>query len=417
MQARRPIITTAEREPIALLNINAGTYEIGSGRQDRGEIISYDSTIALHQPDYGSSPFELAELARARHEARTISPLTTFENIDRLKRRLEAISLSDHLKFNIAGQCDWEVGPDISIKDRVQQRLALNHVMEEETDEHTENAQRDENECNKPRNQAFELADGIHIPSYVGGMVNGRDRNDRKPTPSRMVAARLQARDVWRHLAIENGRHIWGAHEALNLAYEEDHAYLHRGKIYIASGDMVWVGDKTRSGKHLDLLEQIENAVALKIGQSVTADDLRFYINKLNPRDPMTGRRRPGKLTLMMRFDMNDDEKADELLNVIAKEAPETILMYDIHAAAKMQPDGTKTRLVTDIIDGIINLSAACRARSLRLHGWHLEAMGRDDIKECIDFPGDAPTRESFMDPNLNLSQLRRVIRETRSCF
>src|SRR5205085_8840464 len=105
------------------------------------------------------------------------------------------------------------------------------------------------------------------------------------------------------NLGTERGIHevdFWTSHEALILGYEE--ALTRRdsltGEWYDCSAHLLWVGDRTRQlgGAHVEFLAGVGNPLGVKVGPSVSPDELVSLCERLNPG------RVPGRLSLITRL-------------------------------------------------------------------------------------------------------------------
>ena len=94
---------------------------------------------------------------------------------------------------------------------------------------------------------------------------------------------------------------FYTSHEALLLEYEEalcPRRFDQRDAGIAGSGHLIWIGDRTRQpdGAHVEFCRGVQNPIGLKCGPSLTADDLKVLLAKLNPDNE------PGRLTLIARF-------------------------------------------------------------------------------------------------------------------
>jgi 3-deoxy-7-phosphoheptulonate synthase len=269
----------------------------------------------------------------------------------------------------------------------------------------------------KPRSSATEtvtedlqteaIRAGETVASFLGEGVNGIPVDQRRPQPNRMVAMAVQARDLEEQLTATIGHHVPAAHEALLLPYERAQIVEDKnGKRYLLSADLPWVGARTNDpeGEHVTMLSGVENAVGVKISASSDAAHIKALAEKLNPND------KAGKLVFMMRLGAEKVDRLGEVLDAIREHAKNAVVMYDIHGVTKTNEHKEKIRAVPDIIDEIKQLTEACNNRGLRMSGLHLETMGDDHERECIDEPGERPSRPGNVDPRLNPGQLRRIL-------
>jgi 3-deoxy-7-phosphoheptulonate synthase len=266
-------------------------------------------------------------------------------------------------------------------------------------------------QASKPR--SLEMENGQY--SYYGDMVNSLT-GDRTPDPSRMVAAAIQSRDISKALEHNNSQHVMLAHEALLLPYERNFILDENGDQFLASADMPWIGERTRKKGSLQvqLLDDVYNPIGIKIGPETTQGDIAYLAEKLNPLAE------PGKLAFIFRFGRDRINNASVVLDAINRLAPNSIIMSDpCHGnTVKVQNrDGQsqKTRIVEDMIDEVVGISDICNMYGMKLHGLHLEAVAMsEDKKQCIDKRGELPTCKSDVDPQLNIVQLRKLLKATK---
>ena len=79
------------------------------------------------------------------------------------------------------------------------------------------------------------------------------------------------------------------SHEALLLGYEQ--ALTRQDSItkkwYTCSGHFLWIGDRTRQldSAHVEFLSGVDNPIGIKLGPSITENELLRFIEKLNPKE------------------------------------------------------------------------------------------------------------------------------------
>ena len=202
----------------------------------------------------------------------------------------------------------------------------------------------------KPRSKPTEMVNGQEIPSYRGDNVNSHDPSDRQPNPDRLLqayhhsaatlnylralldggVADLQHPEHWNLAFVQEARarsqyedliarihdtldfmratgvgdaeswrrvDLFTSHEGLLLAYEEAHTEAVGDRYYNLGAHMLWIGDRTRQvdGAHLEYFRGIENPIGLKVGPSMSPEDLLASLRILNPKNEL------GKVTLITR--------------------------------------------------------------------------------------------------------------------
>ena len=208
----------------------------------------------------------------------------------------------------------------------------------------------------KPRSAPMETINGVELPSYRGDIINELDFTPeaRIPNPEKMLRAYTQAAatlnlirafstggyadvhqvhswtlgftetekvDRYREIAnrisdtldfmaaagvTSETAHtlqtveFYTSHESLLLEYEEALTRVDSttGKWLAGSGHMLWIGDRTRQpdGAHVEFLSGVQNPIGLKCGPTMTTDDLKALLAKLNPANE------EGRLSLIARF-------------------------------------------------------------------------------------------------------------------
>ena len=204
------------------------------------------------------------------------------------------------------------------------------------------------------------------------------------------------------------------SHEALHLEYE---TALTRRSIqgtghYNLGTHFPWIGDRTRAldGAHLEYLRGIRNPVAVKVGPTMTADELVEITERLNPENEA------GRLTLIHRM---GSERIGSLLpplvDVLRRRQRRVLWICDpMHGNTISTLQGRKTRRVDDIIDELRLAFAVHRDGDSRLGGVHLELTG-ENVTECIGgsrglTEGDLESAyQTQLDPRLNYEQALEI--------
>lgn len=273
----------------------------------------------------------------------------------------------------------------------------------------------------KPRSQPVEHVGGLELPVFRGHLVNSPepDPEGRKPAPQRLLAGYRAARQVLAHLGWPNPTFlpgfeppVWTSHEVLLLDYELPMVRpVGDGRLLLTSTHWPWIGERTRQhdGAHVALLSRVVNPVACKIGPRVTADELLFLCERLDPE------REPGRLTLIVR--MGADVVVELLPSLVtatrAAGHPVIWLCDPMHANTVVSPNGLKTRYLESIKREIRGFQQAVLAGGAVAGGLHLETTP-DDVVECVpdkshvDQVGDKYA--SLCDPRLNPRQALSVI-------
>ncbi|MFQ5347727.1 MAG: class II 3-deoxy-7-phosphoheptulonate synthase [Rhodothalassiaceae bacterium] len=319
----------------------------------------------------------------------------------------------------------------------------------------------------KPRSSASETRGGVTLPSYRGDIINGIkfDATARTPDPERLLRAYHQAAATLNHLrALSHGGyagldevHRWNldyvahspaserfqdladrigealdfmracgvgademaalrgtefftSHECLLLGYEE--ALTRRepetGLWIDGSAHFLWCGDRTRQveGAHLEFLRGIANPVAVKVGPSMTPDELLRVIDRLDPANEA------GRLTLICRFGAERiAQHLPPLVRAVRREGRCVVWSSDpMHGNTVKTAAGLKTRRFDRLLEEVRQFFAIHRAEGSYAGGIHLELTGQN-VTECtggamaITDEALASRYHTHCDPRLNADQ------------
>jgi 3-deoxy-7-phosphoheptulonate synthase len=319
----------------------------------------------------------------------------------------------------------------------------------------------------KPRSGDTETVGATTLPSYRGDNINGLafDAASRTPDPARMMRGYMQSaatlnllrafasggyaslhqvhkwnldfagRSLWseQYQALADrigealdfmaacgispetvpqlkGTSFFTSHEALLLQYEQALTRQDSltGDWYGTSAHMLWIGDRTRfaGSAHVEFLRGVGNPLGLKVGPSITADDLLRLIDTLNPLNS------PGRLTLIARFGADKvDAALPRLVRAIAREGRSVVWSCDpMHGNTVKVAGGYKTRPFDLILREVRSFFAIHRAEGTHAGGIHVEMTGQD-VTECtggaigVTDEGLSNRYETQCDPRLNASQ------------
>ncbi|KAI9916940.1 hypothetical protein PsorP6_017151 [Peronosclerospora sorghi] len=320
----------------------------------------------------------------------------------------------------------------------------------------------------KPRSSDTEILDGETVISFRGENINGYEKEQRVPDPTRLLrgyfhsAATLNygrvlvssgfadihdagkwdldfvqtssRREEYQHMVNEitdslHFVHMCGvgadsphlktvdlfvSHEGLELGYEEAMTRKINGKYYNVGTDFLWIGDRTRQldHAHVEYFRGIGNPIGIKIGPSMAVDDLVPLIRKLW-KDPEEN---PGKITLITRY--GSDKVSDFLpKHIAAVEVAGLKVIWSCdpcHGNTIVAENGYKTRPFDRIFSELEQTLEIHRKAGTSLGGVHFELTG-ENVTECIGGPEgiderDLPLRyTSYCDPRLNYSQSMEV--------
>ncbi|MDO5613452.1 MAG: 3-deoxy-7-phosphoheptulonate synthase class II [Paracoccus sp. (in: a-proteobacteria)] len=318
----------------------------------------------------------------------------------------------------------------------------------------------------KPRSAPTETVDGVELPSYRGDIINGFDFTEtaRVPDPNRMLMAYTQAAaslnllrafstggyaDIQRvqswisdfaggpeaaryaevaerisdamafmaaaGVTAETAHDLgtvdfYTSHEALLLEYEQALARTDSttGLPVAGSGHMLWIGDRTRQvdGAHVEFARGVQNPIGLKCGPSISEDDLKALIWKLNPDND------PGRLTLIARFGAGKvGDNLPRLIRAVQAEGANVVWSCDpMHGNTIKSASGYKTRPFDSVLREVREFFAIHAAEGTIPGGVHFEMTGKD-VTECtggVRAVTDEDLSDRYhtaCDPRLNASQ------------
>ncbi len=318
----------------------------------------------------------------------------------------------------------------------------------------------------KPRSAPTEVIDGVELPSYRGDIINDLEFTPtaRIPDPSRMLQAYTQAAatlnlirafstggyadvnqvhswtlgfvegekaekyrvlagrisdtlDFMKAAGVDSDRahtlqsvDFYTSHEGLLLEYEEALTRLDStsDKWLAGSGHLIWIGDRTRQpdGAHVEFCRGVLNPIGLKCGPSMTSEDLKVLMKKLNPENEA------GRLTLIARFGAgNVAEHLPRLIQTVKDEGANVLWVCDpMHGNTIKSSTGFKTRPFDAVLREVREFFAVHAAEGTVPGGVHFEMTGQD-VTECTGgvravTDEDLSARyHTACDPRLNASQ------------
>lgn len=417
---------------------------------------------SLQQPVYADA----AELEVALAKLRDLPPLVTSWEILALKALL-ADAAQGHRFLLQGGDCaesfDDCTSPLISnrLKVMLQMSLVLVHGLQLPV----VRVGRFAGQYAKPRSADTETRDGATLPSYRGDLVNAPafTAEARRADPQRLVSghahsamtmnfvralidggfADLHHPEYWdlawvEHSPLQNeyramvesiGRSLrfmetlagepigsyqrvdfYTSHEALVLHYEQalTRRVPRQDGWFNLSTHFPWIGMRTAAldGAHVEYFRGIRNPVAVKIGPSVTPDQLLRLCDALDPQ------REAGRLTLIHRMGAAKIETAlRPLLDAVRAEGREPLWVCDpMHGNTESVSNGFKTRRFENIRGELESAFDVHAAAGTRLGGVHLELTG-ENVTECMGGARDLTESDlsraykSQVDPRLNYEQ------------
>ncbi|MCA0273666.1 MAG: 3-deoxy-7-phosphoheptulonate synthase class II [Proteobacteria bacterium] len=318
----------------------------------------------------------------------------------------------------------------------------------------------------KPRSTPTEVVGGVELPSYRGDIINGFDFTPeaRIPDPARMLQAYTQAAaslnllrafstggfadmhrvqswiagftdeeeaQLYREVAIRiqdamdfmaaagvtsdtvhamSTVDFYTSHEALLLEYEEALCRIDStsGLPVAGSGHMIWIGDRTRQpdGAHVEFCRGVQNPIGLKCGPSLTSEDLKVLMSRLNPENEA------GRLTLIARFGAGKvADNLPRLIRAVQEEGANVVWTCDpMHGNTIKAASGYKTRPFESVLREVKEFFGVHKAEGTIPGGVHFEMTGKD-VTECtggVRAVTDEDLSDRYhtaCDPRLNGSQ------------
>ena len=180
-----------------------------------------------------------------------------------------------------------------------------------------------------------------------------------------------------------NRMDFYCCHEGLHLLYEQAQTRQvpHSPGWYNLSTHFPWIGDRTRAvdGAHVECFRGIENPIGVKIGPTITPDELITLAETLNPRNE------PGRLTLIHRFGNRwIRDSLPPLIRAIQKAGRVVVWCCDpMHGNMEVTRVGIKTRNFEKILSELEQAFEIHHKEHSYLGGVHFELTG-DDVTECI---------------------------------
>ena len=417
----------------------------------------------VQMPDYTDA----AALTAVEAQLSKYPPLVFAGEARRLKRHLGAASRGEAFLLQ-GGDCaeSFEQFSADGIRDTFKVMLQMAMVLTYGAKVPVIKLGRMAGQFAKPRSAPTEVIDGQELPSYRGDIINELAFTPaaRIPDPAKMLQAYTQAAATLNLLrafstggyADVNQVHSWTlgftetkraeayrevanrisdtldfmkaagvtqdtahtlqsvefytSHEGLLLEYEEALTRLDStsGNWLAGSGHMIWIGDRTRQpdGAHVAYCSGVLNPIGLKCGPSMTSEDLKLLMAKLNPQNEA------GRLTLIARFGAGKvAEHLPRLIQTVREAGANVLWVCDpMHGNTIKSSTGYKTRPFDAVLQEVREFFAVHAAEGTVPGGVHFEMTGQD-VTECIGgvravSEEDLSDRyHTACDPRLNASQ------------
>jgi len=417
------------------------------------------------QPKYS----DLSQLQSVEQQLSQFPPLVFAEEIRALRNQLKNVCVGEGFLLQ-GGDCA-ESFSDFNapkIRDTFKVILQMAIVMTFAGSCPVTKVARMAGQYAKPRSSDFETIGDLSLPSYRGDIINGSEFDEaaRQPDPERMLKAyhhsaatmnllrafaqgglaNLHKVHKWnlsfvasnplkeryqkiaeeiqsalrfmKVLGINSDNNaaihetsLFTSHEALLLPYEQalTRTDTLTGLPYDCSAHMVWIGERTRKldQAHVEFMRGIHNPVGVKVGPTMTGDELIQLIDALNPDNE------PGRLTLITRMGADNlANKLPELVRRVKQEGRNVVWSSDpMHGNTIKADNGLKTRNFDAIHKELRHFFAIHQAEGTYPGGIHLEMTG-EDVTECTGgayriSEADLSSRyRTQCDPRLNADQV-----------
>src|SRR5689334_7056180 len=418
-------------------------------------------TDALARPAVQQPTWPDADaVARVRALLETVPPVTVPSEVDALQERLGAIARGEAFLLQ-GGDCaeTFIDNTESHLRGSIRTLLQMAVVLTYGTSMPVVKVGRIAGQYAKPRSAELDAAG---LPSYRGDMVNGLEPTPdaRRPDPSRLVRAyanaaaamnlaraitgagladlhhlhewnmdfvrRSSAGERYERVATEIDRSLrfmsacgvddsslrtvdlFVSHEMLVLDYERSLLRAEGERLFLLSAHQVWVGERTRQldGAHVALAALIANPIGVKLGPTVTPDEVVALAERLDPQ------RVDGRLTLVSRMGSGAvRDRLPAIVEAVSRSGHRVVWQCDpMHGNTEESLSGHKTRHFDRIMDEVEGFFEVHQQLGTHPGGIHVEHTG-EDVTEClggaemISHSELGSRYETACDPRLNTQQ------------
>lgn len=405
------------------------------------------------------------EYAAVMEELSQYPPLVTSGEIEQLRQELAA---AEDGKYFVLQGGDCSETFDACSSDRITSKLKIlllmSYILIYGSRKRVIRLGRIAGQYAKPRSKDMETRDGVTLPSYRGPLINSPDftAEARQPDPRNMIRGYAHAAmtlnfirsfitggfadmhhpEYWelgfvnlsehsreyRHIfqsistsidfmEIVAGKidslaetRFYCSHEGLHLPYEtaQTRRVPRRENWYDLTTHFPWIGERTRQldGAHVEFFRGIANPIGVKVGPTMTPDELIRLTEILNPKNEK------GRLCLICRFGTaNVEERLPPLVAAVREQKRNLLWISDpMHGNTHSTANGLKTRSFDDILKELLCVMRILDREGMHLGGIHFELTG-ENVTECTggarglteeDLVKDYQTE---VDPRLNYEQ------------
>ena len=399
-------------------------------------------------------------VARVRGVLERVPPIAVPSEVERLRNRLATVARGEAFLLQ-GGDCaeTFDDNTEAHLRGTIRTLLQMAVVLTYGTSMPVVKLGRIAGQYAKPRSSE---RDAAGLLSYRGDMVNALQPSEeaRRADPGRMIRAyanaaaamnlaraitgagladlhhlhewnmdfvrRSSAGERYERVATEIDRslrfmsacgvddsslrtvELFASHEMLVLDYERALLRAEGDRLFLLSAHQVWIGDRTRQvdGAHVALAALIANPIGVKIGPTVTPEEVVELVERLDPE------RRDGRVTLVSR--MGNEAIRDRLppiVEAVSRTGHRVVWQCDpMHGNTEESPSGHKTRHFDRIMDEVEGFFEVHQRLGTHPGGIHVEHSG-EDVTECLGGAENIEHHhlnsryETACDPRLNTQQ------------
>ncbi|AZL16013.1 3-deoxy-7-phosphoheptulonate synthase [Rickettsiales endosymbiont of Stachyamoeba lipophora] len=256
----------------------------------------------------------------------------------------------------------------------------------------------------KPRTNEYIELEGKLILSYRGDLINthGVDEQFRLPNPKNL----LNGYDHINKIRSLNLNWFY-AHEALHLQFEQNLIRQEHNLSYASSSELIWIGNKTRfmDSAHIEFARGVINPVGIKIDSTISAEEIDYLVNTLNPSNLK------GKILFIMRLGLENIElHLPRIFQHCLQQKHNLLYLVDpMHGNTKYIKSNQKYRLMAEIYQETEVFFKIASQLNIQVSGIHLESTYQN-VYECIDNISQNQDYHSMCDPRLNSNQTLNLL-------
>jgi len=411
---------------------------------------------AAQQPGWPDADY----VERVRGVLEVVPPIAVPTEVDDLQARLGTVARGEAFLLQ-GGDCaeTFADNTEARLRGTIRTLLQMAVVLTYGTAMPVVKVGRIAGQYAKPRSSAV---DGAGLPSYRGDMVNAIEPTaaSRRPDAGRLIRAyanaaaamnlaraitgagladlhhlhewnmdfvrRSSAGERYERVATEIDRSLrfmsacgvddsslrtvdlFVSHEMLVLDYERSLLRAEGERLFLLSAHQVWVGERTRQldGAHVALAALIANPIGVKLGPTVTPNEVVALAERLDPQ------RVDGRLTLVSRMGSGAvRDRLPAIVEAVSRSGHRVVWQCDpMHGNTEESPSGHKTRHFDRIMDEVEGFFEVHQQLGTHPGGIHVEHTG-EDVTEClggaemISHSQLGSRYETACDPRLNPQQ------------